>query len=307
MSEQTRQQIQLASAVVVCAFLLVGVSACAGEHRGSPGADAPSVHSAGDLARDDDATWHRRTVVDADYNSFGINRGSAPEPLGVSFSDTFLTQSDIRYSMPADSGPIDEDDDDGSNMILLTATQYGHLPVDVKVFDRRPVLLGQDWRDVAEFSMTADVGTTVSGWEADYGDLEVPLTAGLVYRVRYAISDMDLADQGSEDVREKYRLDFWPEPPSPAAAITQLSTAGRRWAEAAATPAPSLVVNWFDAGPDGRSKPGWYQRDSTGGWTWLKDTDPPSDPTPDQQPDPVPTIMLTMLPQPTEASTNVRR
>jgi hypothetical protein len=145
-------------------------------------------------------------IVRADYSQFYVNNIGW---LETEFTDTFLAHNFEGYG----------------NLKLVTARQWGEIPVEVQVHDARPAELDDSWQDAVEASIIAQELTTVSGWTPERDDLLPPLIEGTRYRVRYAIQSGDRAPE------ERYRLDFWPEQPSPARVICQDSEFGRHWKE----------------------------------------------------------------------------
>lgn len=152
-------------------------------------------------------------TVEADFSQFYLRRDAVTDD-SAKFAKTHLTS----YF------------EGNEDLQIVAARQFGNLPVEMRFFDKPAAQADDTWHDVVEFSIRATSATYLSGWEPRPGDIKLPLTPGIAYRVRYAISDMDVGRESrDEPYPERYRLDFWPAPLEAARVITQMSQHGRYW------------------------------------------------------------------------------
>ncbi len=105
-------------------------------------------------------------------------------------------------------------------IMLVTATQGGMFPVDVRIEDT-PVPPEDEWPDFAEFSITAGKSSSLEEWDIGSNSFELPLTPGQDYRVRYVILDGQLARDHRNSNADgpppgKYILQIWPQPAVPS-------------------------------------------------------------------------------------------
>ena len=158
----------------------------------------------------DQLTWD--TVVGADFSQFYIRL-----PRAVDWPQRYV-DTGLAWLF---EGAI----------LLITARQWGQLPVSVNLWSDRPADLTDDWGDVVEVSLPQTEGVFVGGWEQQPDDLLVPLLSNAPHRVRYAIANMDDGDafRAEPPYPERYRVDLWPEVEKPGAVMRQTSKAGRSW------------------------------------------------------------------------------
>ena len=151
-------------------------------------------------------------TVDVDYSQFYlVNWGSFFDP-------TFADENSLGICDAAPPGAAK----------FTTFRRYGQTPVAVEVHRSEPTALGGQWHDVVEVPFTASGRVVLSGWDPGSSPTDVPVSGDL--RIRYAISDGDLATHDAElPSLEGYLIQFWPAPRRPAAVIVQESVIGHHW------------------------------------------------------------------------------
>jgi hypothetical protein len=162
-------------------------------------------------------------IVSADYSQFYLHISDPSLPPPANGPDVGIYDTDPGASIAFFTAPAD--------LLLTVGRQLGELPVTVNVHSQRPKPLDALWRDVVELSVLASGPLTLTGWEPRGDESALPVDTGKWYRLRYAISDMDLARQ-EESVVENYLVEFWPEAQSPAATIAANTENGRYWRRA---------------------------------------------------------------------------
>lgn len=162
-------------------------------------------------------------IVDADGSQFYLHVSDPSTPPHANGPDAGIFDTDPGASLAYFTAPAD--------LLLTAARQFGELPVTVNLHSERPEPLDALWRDVVEISVFASGPLILTGWEPTGDESPLPLTTGQWYRLRYAISDMDVA-RIEEAVVEKYLVELWPEVQSPAATISADTESGRYWVQA---------------------------------------------------------------------------
>lgn len=155
--------------------------------------------------------------VDADYSQFYLTLG----PDGVVSDDSCTGLAELA-------------DDD---LLMLTAARKcGVVPVEVQVLSEPPEL-DRSWDAVVEVAVRAGERAHVRGWDPGDECVDIPLTPGRDYRVRYVVVDGQAgADQfrsstdDDEPPAERYLLQVWPADPQPGSIVVAAVPWAQYWA-----------------------------------------------------------------------------
>lgn len=114
-------------------------------------------------------------------------------------------------------------------LYLVTGLHTGEVGFTVEVHEERPPV-PDGWEDVVEASfrpLTGDVKLSEWGAEEEY-PLPLPVAD---YRVRYCATGMDegAEEPDTDDVVDRYLLQFWPAGPAPDEIVRQGSAHAAYW------------------------------------------------------------------------------
>jgi hypothetical protein len=138
-------------------------------------------------------------------------------------------------------------------LYLTTGLHTGTIEVTIEAFHERPPV-GEEWEEVVEVSFRpASERVSVLQWagEASWS----LLLEQIDYRVRYCVSGLDAAHDGSQDddddddpdrrpPPDRHLLQLWPAPPEPDSVIRQTSRHAAYWhADARSQPAPGRATS----------------------------------------------------------------
>lgn len=117
---------------------------------------------------------------------------------------------------------------DIASILVRVPAQAPLIDVEILVHDRLPESPTPEWEDVAEISaLIPPEGLLLTGWEREPSH-PVPLTLEGSRRIRYSIAGADLAASNPASDPGRYRLEFWPQPVTPARLVRLQSTFMRR-------------------------------------------------------------------------------
>ncbi|MDM8083314.1 hypothetical protein QUV83_00855 [Cellulomonas cellasea] len=136
----------------------------------------------------------------------------------------------------------------GEHAVLITPREYGTVTIDVGVLDA-PAPRDPSWDTAVEFSMRTGQGPCVLG-SGGTGRLDIPIPAELDVRVRYVVVDGEPASPWSDATdtqAERYLLQLWPAPMSPARTVAATTPWSQYWAFG---PAAELLITELSDVPD---------------------------------------------------------
>lgn len=109
--------------------------------------------------------------------------------------------------------------DPRSNVLLTTFQQWGHVPVQIRIYEDDKPPLDNEFQDVVEFSVFTREQLCLSGWDGSDDMIPLNLKPNTSYRVRYSVKGADDFPkfeiewfeevQTFGDLPETYRLEFW--------------------------------------------------------------------------------------------------
>jgi hypothetical protein len=155
-------------------------------------------------------------VVNADYSQVYVIAGDPHEPDSI---------VDPTWSNPLMSHEF------GASTQIIVPREYGDIPFEVQMLDASPGDPDPEWDDVVELSLAPTDRIYLAGWGDNGIEPGFEVDPARSYRVRYSTMNWDEGQAiiEGEPYPDRYRLQFWPEEPSPGSVLVQRSKGGRYW------------------------------------------------------------------------------